>query len=147
MNFLAPAEQLCIRTPLIKLCTKIDYFDLFLQAFEDLMSKLMSYKDEVSDTEFKTILDETYLTSPNDMVLAVSIAKSYPDAIKTEELIEKIPIDSPYIQSTYIDYHYHGFCTVISFTELLKSFKHLNSVEKDTSFFTVVWLKVCILIF
>ena len=104
--------------------------------------------DEVSDTEYKTILDETYLTSPKDMVLAVSIAKSYPDAIKTEELIEKIPIDSPYIQSTYIDYHYHGFCTVISFTELLKSFKNLtSSVEKDTSFFTVVWLKVCILIF
>ena len=82
------------------------------------------------------------------MVLAISIAKSYPDAIKTEELIEKIPIDSPYVQSTYIDYHYHGFCTVISFTELLKSFKNLtSSVEKDTSFFTVVWLKVCILIF
>ena len=102
----------------------------------------------MSDTEYKTILDETYLTSPKDMVLAVSIAKSYPDAIKTEELIEKIPIDSPYIQSTYIDYHYHGFCTVISFTELLKSFKNLtSSVEKDTSFFTVVWLKVCILIF
>ena len=109
------------------------------------MSKLMSYKDEVSDSEFKTILDETYLTSPKDMVLAVSIAKSYPDAIKTGQ-IEKIPIDSPYVQSTYIDYHYHGFCTVISFTELLKSFKNLNSsVEKDTSFFTVVWLKVCIL--
>ena len=102
----------------------------------------------MSDTEYKTILDETYLTSPKDMVLAVSIAKSYPDAIKTEELIEKIPIDSPYVQSTYIDYHYHGFCTVISFTELLKSFKNLtSSVEKDTSFFTVVWLKVCILIF
>ena len=82
------------------------------------------------------------------MVLAISIAKSYPDAINTEELIEKIPIDSPYVQSTYIDYHYHGFCTVISFTELLKSFKNLtSSVEKDTSFFTVVWLKVCILIF
>ena len=77
------------------------------------------------------------------MVLAVSIAKSYPDAIKTEKLIEKIPIESPYVQSTYIDYHYHGFCTVISFTELLKSFKNLNSsVENDTSFFTVVWLKV-----
>ena len=102
----------------------------------------------MSDTEYKTILDETYLTSPKDMVLAVSIAKSYPDAIKTEELIEKNPIDSPYVQSTYIDYHYHGFCTVISFTELLKSFKNLtSSVEKDTSFFTVVWLKVCILIF
>ena len=141
MKFSAPAEQLCIRTPLIKLCTKIDYFDLFLQAFEDLMSKLMSYKDEVSDTEFKTILDETYLTSPKDMVLAVSIAKSYPDAIKTGQ-IEKMPIESPYVQSTYIDYHYHGFCTVISFTELLKSFKNLDSVEKDTSFFTVVWLKV-----
>ena len=104
--------------------------------------------DELSNTEYKTILDETYLTSPKDMVLAISIAKSYPDAIKTEELIEKIPIDSPYVQSTYIDYHYHGFCTVISFTELLKSFKNLtSSVEKDTSFFTVVWLKVCILIF
>ena len=102
----------------------------------------------MSNTEYKTILDETYLTSPKDMVLAISIAKSYPDAIKTEELIEKIPIDSPYVQSTYIDYHYHGFCTVISFTELLKSFKNLtSSVEKDTSFFTVVWLKVCILIF
>ena len=109
------------------------------------MSKLMSHKDEVSDTEFKTILDETYLTSPKDMVLAVSIAKSYPDAIKTEQLIEKIPIESPYVQSTYIDYHYHGFCTVISFTELLKSFKNLSSsVENDTSFFTVVWLKVLI---
>ena len=54
MNFLAPAEQLCISTPLIKLCTKWNFFHVLAlivshDAFRDCMSGLKnSLADEAA---------------------------------------------------------------------------------------------------
>ena len=109
------------------------------------MSKFES-TENISDTEFNASLEETYLTNPKDTVLAVSIAQSYPEAILLGKP-ELIPFQSPYVASTFIDYHYNGYCTVISYSELVKYLvneakTNLKNVEEDGTFFTVFWLKV-----
>ena len=114
-------------------------------AFENLMSKFES-TETISETEFNASLEETYLTNPKDTVLAVSIAQSYPEAI-LQGKPEIIPIQSPFVTSTFIDYHYNGYCTVISYSELVKYLvdegkSNLKNVEEDGTFFSVFWLKV-----
>ena len=109
------------------------------------MSKFES-TENISDTEFNASLEKTYLTNPKDTVLAVSIAQSYPEAI-LQGKPELIPIQSPYVTSTFIDYHYNGYCTVISYSELVKYLvnegkTNLKNLEEDGAFFTVFWLKV-----
>ena len=98
--------------------------------YENVMSKLMS-SDTISETDFNESIHKTYFTNPKDFVLAMSISKTYPAAISSDK-IERIPIESPYITTTLMDYNFNGYCASISFT----GNRNFTNFRKNINMFT-----------
>ena len=134
-----------IRWPGISICRSPNFKSI--SAFEKLNK--IKLVETTSEIEYNESIDQTYYTDPNDFILAASIGKTYRDAIKSDEIIKRIPVGPPYITTTMIDYAFNGYCASISFTELLdflvkKGELDFKNPKEDTTFFTVFWLKVII---
>ena len=108
--------------------------------YENVMSKFMS-SDTISETDFNESIHKTYFTNPKDFVLAMSISKTYPAAISSDK-IERIPIESPYITTTLMDYNFNGYCASISFTGN-RNFTNFRKKYQYVHIFMKLFFSIC----
>ena len=111
------------------------------EKFYDFQTKGFS-KSFSNESEYQTFLEEIYYTKTDDIVFAIGVGKSYIDALNSTD---NVLIKPPIVSQVKRDFTYFGYCATICFEELRKimiSRGEINPKAKDSSFFTLIWLKV-----
>ena len=99
----------------------------------------LNFTDE---SEYQTLLEEVYFTTPEEIVFALSIGTDYTTALNRAK---EIPIKLPYVEITTVDLVYFGFCATVHLEALRAHMveKGEISVEAiDSEFFGLIWVKV-----
>ena len=113
------------------------------ELFENFSVKAKSRLFKNSE-EFQAEVDQVFFKS-EEIIQAVLFGKSYPDAFSIKN-IKSYEIKPPLIKTVQADYKRIGACAVISLMSakqiMIKRGYEAFSKEKDSSFITIIYLKV-----
>ena len=96
----------------------------------------------IDESEYKTLLEESYFTKPEDFIYAFGFGNSYDSASNVNN---KILPQSPYVTSVFLDIPFFGYCATIHFEELRSKLiedGEIDQKEIDSTFFAIIGLKV-----
>ena len=109
--------------------------------FLDMLNKGLA-KQFSSQDELMEMLEDTFYTKTNEIVIGLGISKDYASALKQAKAM---PLQKPYIENVFGDLAYFGYCSVISL-EALKTYMitkgDITDSDFDSPFNLVVWMQV-----
>ena len=112
-----------------------------VEVWNEFISKLIN-ESFSNEAEFYKMLQATYYTLPEELVVAMSISKNFVSSVTAKG---KVPLQEPYIKNVLGDFTASGYCSLISLESLkshLISEGEMSENDMDSAFTLSVWLQV-----
>ena len=116
-------------------------FDRNTEKYYEFLAKGRNHSF-IDESEYKTFIEESYFTKPEDFIYAFGFGTSYESA---SDVNKKILPQLPYVTSSFLDVAFFGYCATIHFEELRSKLiedGEIDEKEIDSTFFAIIGLKV-----
>ena len=134
-----------IKWPALTICNSP--FDRNTEKFFEYLNKGLYGQSFSNKSEYQHVYEEAFFTKPGDIVHAIGFGTTYNLAM---ENAKEIPIESPYVVSTFLDMQFVGVCASMSFVALRTKLIEKGEMDEDAidnKFFAMIGLKVNLISF